>query len=145
MTDEAGTSDLTERGLALFAEMMGEERAAELRRGIGAGYFGADIAGLATDFAFGAVWSRGGLERQQRSLVVIGILIAQRQTAELKNHVRIGLANGLTPREIEEAIIQAIPYVGFPAVAGATTAAVEVLRELGIDLTTRTSEERGML
>lgn len=139
------TIERTERGLKIFGEMMGETRATEMRAGLSGDHFGAAIGQLAVDYAFGDVWARDGLARKQRSLVVIGILIAQRQVAELKNHVRIGLANGLTAREIEEALIQAIPYTGFPAVASATTAVVEVLREQGIDTTTRTSEERGML
>ena len=89
---------------------------------------------------------RDGLERKQRSLVTLGILIANRQALELKNHVRIAVANGLTPRELEEVLIQSIPYVGFPAVASATTAMIETLREMGLDLKqTRTSEERGLL
>ena len=49
-------------------------------------------------------------------------------------------------RELEEVLIQSIPYVGFPAVASATTAMIETLREMGLDLNqTRTSEERGLL
>lgn len=139
------SKDSTERGLALFAEIMGEDRAREMRAGLDSDHFGAAIGQLAVDYAFGDVWSREGLERKQRSLVVIGVLIAQRQTLELKNHIRIALTNGLTAREIEEALIQTLPYVGFPAVASATTVIVEVLREKGIDTTTRTSEERGML
>lgn len=135
----------TERGLKLFAEIMGEDRAKEMRAGLDSDHFGAPIGKLAVDYAFGDVWSREGLERKQRSLVVIGILIAQRQTAELKNHVRIALTNGLTVRELEEVVIQATPYVGFPAVASATTAVIEVLRESGLDTRTRTSQERGML
>lgn len=138
-------SDVTERGLQLFAEIMGEERAAQMRLGIQSTGFGAAIGKLATDYAFGSVWARDGLERKQRSLVVIGVLIAQRQILELKNHIRIGITNGLTVREIEEALIQTLPYVGFPAVASATTAIVEVLRELGLDTQTQTAEERGML
>ncbi|MBB4615033.1 carboxymuconolactone decarboxylase family protein [Novosphingobium taihuense] len=138
-------SDVTERGLKFFAEIMGDERAEQMRQGITSDGFGAAIGKLATDYAFGAVWTRDGLERKQRSLVVIGVLIAQRQLLELKNHIRIGLTNGLTVREIEEALIQTLPYVGFPAVASATTAIVEVLREQGLDTTTRTAEERGML
>lgn len=138
-------SDVTERGLKLFAEIMGEERAEQMRLGFESDGFGAALGKLATDFAFGSVWSRDGLERKQRSLVVIGVLIAQRQLLELKNHVRIGITNGLTVREIEEALIQTLPYVGFPAVASATSVIVEVLRELGLDLNTRTAEERGML
>jgi 4-carboxymuconolactone decarboxylase len=138
-------TDVTERGLQVFAEIMGEERANQMRMGMQSTGFGSAIAKLATDFAFGSVWAREGLERKYRSLVVIGILIAQRQTAELKNHIRIGLTNGLTVTEIEEALIQTLPYVGFPAVASATSAIVEVLREVGIDTQTRTAEERGML
>ena len=47
--------------------------------------------------------------------------------------------------EIEEVLVQACPYVGFPAIALATTAAIEALREAGIDPLTKTSEERGLL
>jgi 4-carboxymuconolactone decarboxylase len=139
------SEETTERGLKLFGEIMGADRAAEMRAMIASDHFGAAIAQLAVDYAFGDVWSRDGLERKQRSLVVIGVLIAQRQQSELKNHIRIGLTNGLTVREIEEALIQTLPYVGFPAVAGAMTAIIEVLREKGLDTATRTSNERGML
>jgi alkylhydroperoxidase/carboxymuconolactone decarboxylase family protein YurZ len=34
-------------------------------------------------------------------------------TEELKNHIRIGLTNGLTVRQIEEATIQAAAYAGW--------------------------------
>jgi alkylhydroperoxidase/carboxymuconolactone decarboxylase family protein YurZ len=34
-------------------------------------------------------------------------------TDELKNHIRIGLTNGLTVRQIEEATIQAAAYAGW--------------------------------
>jgi 4-carboxymuconolactone decarboxylase len=135
----------TERGLRVFAEIMGAEAAEGMAAAMASGAFGADIATLATDFAFGSVWGRAGLDRKQRSLVTIGILIAQRQTAELRNHIRIGLTNGLTARELEEVLIQAIPYAGFPAVASAMTAVLETLREMGVDTTSPTSEERGLL
>jgi 4-carboxymuconolactone decarboxylase len=139
------TDDPTTRGLEVFRELMGDEAAAKMREGITSGHFGAAIGELATHHAFAGVWSRDGLERKARSLVVISVLIAQRQTLELKNHIRIGIRNGLTTREIEEALIQTVPYVGFPAAASATTAIIEVLRELGLDTQTQTSEERGML
>jgi 4-carboxymuconolactone decarboxylase len=135
----------TERGLRVFAEIMGQNAAKGMESAMASGAFGADIATLATDFAFGSIWNRDGLERKQRSLVTIAILIAQRQTAELRNHVRIGITNGLTPSELEEILIQAIPYAGFPAVASALTAVLETLRELGLDTTSPTSEEQGLL
>ena len=137
--------DLTEKGIAVFGELMGEQARTAMADGLNSSSFGSDIGKLACQFAFGSVWAREGLESKYRSLVVLSVLIAQRQPSELKNHVRIGLNNGLTPREIEEALIQTIPYVGFPAVASAMTAIIEVLRERGIDTETRTSEERGLL
>lgn len=137
--------DVRERGLKFFDEVMGAERGKQFREGISGTGFASDMGALAADFAFGSVWTRDGLERKQRSLVIIGVLIAQRQTAELKNHIRIGLKNGLTARELEEALIQTVPYVGFPASATATGAILEVLREEGIDTTTKSSKERGLL
>jgi hypothetical protein len=61
--------DLTERGLELFSEMRGTERAAEMRDEIDAGGFGSAMVALAVDFVFGSIWTRPGLDRKQRSLV----------------------------------------------------------------------------
>lgn len=140
MTDES-----IQRGLEVFGELMGEQAKAAMAAGLEDEGFASAMAPLACQFAFDQVWGRDGLERKHRSLVVIGILIAQRQPSELKNHIRIALNNGLTVREIEEALIQSLPYVGFPAVASATTSIIEVLREQGVDTSTRTSEEKGLL
>jgi 4-carboxymuconolactone decarboxylase len=103
------------QGESVYAELRGEAGAArmrELAKGTGAE---AAIADLSLEFIFGKIWSRDGLDRKQRSLVTIAVLIALRQTAELQNHFRIGLTNGLTRAEIEEAIVQTAPYAGFPA------------------------------
>lgn len=102
-------------GIRVYAELRGPVKAeemADLARGTGAE---AVIADLALDLVFGKIWSRGGLDRKQRSLVTIAVLIALRQTVELQNHLRIGMANGLAYAEIEEAIVQTAPYAGFPA------------------------------
>jgi 4-carboxymuconolactone decarboxylase len=138
-------SEATERGLRVFREIMGDERAKALQAAAESNDFGADIAGLALDFAFGSVWARDGLDRKQRSVMTIGMLIASHQLLELKNHIRIGIANGLSVRELQELLIHAVPYVGFPAVASATTAVLEVLREQGLDTRTKTAAENGLL
>ncbi len=96
-------------GARIYAELRGAARATEMQamaRGAGAEAVSAD---LSLEFVFGKVWGRGGLDRKQRSLVTIGVLIALRQTAELSNHFRVALANGLTLAEIEEAIVQTAP------------------------------------
>ena len=134
-----------EHGLKVFGELMGTERVAAMRSSAESRTFGADITKMALNYAFADTWGREGLERKQRSLLTIGVLIASKQILELKNHVRIGVRNGLTAREFEEALIHCIPYVGFPAIASATTAVLETLRELGIATDAKTSEERGLL
>lgn len=69
------------------------------------------------------------LDAKQRCLVAIGILIALRQTEELKNHIRIGLTNGLTVRQIEEATIEAVAYAGSPAAHTAGNVILEALHD----------------
>jgi 4-carboxymuconolactone decarboxylase len=135
----------SERGLKVFSEIMGEDGAKVLRAVAEGSGFASAIGRLAVDYAFADVWARDGLERKQRSLVTLAILIATRQSHELRNHVRIAVRNGLTVRELEEVLIQCVPYLGFPAVATATTEMLETLRELGLETDSKTSEEQGLL
>jgi 4-carboxymuconolactone decarboxylase len=138
-------NDKWQAGHDLMTSMMGPQFAAGVEGAAQAGNFGSDIARMAIEFAFGDVWSRPGLERKQRSIVVISTLIALDKPAELKNHLRFGLNNGLTTEELQEILIQTIPYVGFPAIAEATTAAIEVLRERGLDGGVKTAQENKTL
>lgn len=132
-------------GMAVAGGMMGVAFGEAMGQAAASDGFGAGIARLALDYAFADVWGRDGLTKRDRSLVVIAALIAQGQTLELKNHIKIGITHGLTIREIEEVLIQALPYVGFPRVSSALTATIEALREAGLDPNTRTAEERGLL
>jgi 4-carboxymuconolactone decarboxylase len=134
------------RGLTLVKEMLGERFLAGLTASAASGAFAADCAAIAIESAFGAVWARPGLARRDRSLVTLGILIATGKSAELKNHVRAGLDNGLGVEELQEVMIQAFPYCGFPCVAEAIEATIEVLRERGlVDESARSAKEHGLL
>ena len=126
-------SNHREAGLTVYSKMRSSEDAQKIASNAEGDSFASPMASLALDFAFGGVWSREGLERRGRSLVTIGTLIALRQTDELRKHIQMGTRNGLTPLEIREAIIQSIPYVGFPAATTAMTVAVGALKEIGID------------
>jgi 4-carboxymuconolactone decarboxylase len=135
-----------QKGVALVGEMLGPQFLSGMQAAAGSGAFAADCAAIALESAFGAVWSRPGLDRKQRSLVTLGILIGTGKPSELKNHVRAGLNNGLTVLELQEVLIQSIPYAGFPCVAEAIEATVAVLRERGlVDDKTQTAKDRGML
>ncbi len=73
------------------------------------------------------VWSRPGLSPAQRSLVTISVLAARGNLGPLREHLQIGLGNGLTPTEITEALIQCSVYAGFPAMVAAMEVAADVL------------------
>lgn len=95
------------------------------------GRFAEELRQLSIDNVFGAIWGRDGLDRRSRSMVTIAILIALRATGELRLHLRIGLANGLTREELEEIVYHASAYAGFPAASAARAVAMEVLDDLG--------------
>ncbi len=73
-----------------------------------------DVGNWAMLWAFGEIWARPQLSRRDRSLVVIAILAALGQDAELAFHVPGGLNHGLTRTEIEEVMTHLALYAGFP-------------------------------
>ena len=134
-----------ESGEQIIREMMGEETAGRLIASAESGTFGSAIAGYAIDQAFGEIWTRPGLDRKARSLVSMAVMVALRQPNEFAIHMNIGLNNGLTLDEIEEALIQTLPYVGFPAVATALAAVGGVIQERGLDKDPEYGGHRGLL
>jgi 4-carboxymuconolactone decarboxylase len=125
--------DKRQMGLDLFREIYGDEAADGMARYMATEEFGVETARWTADFSFGTVWTRDGLERKLRSCVVLGMMIALRQQDEIGHHTRMGIANGLTPREIEEIMYTAIPYCGFPAANTAKAAMRPVLDEIERD------------
>lgn len=134
-----------EKGEQLMLRMMGPEFAAGMKSNVEGGGFGSDLGRFAVEHAFADVWSRPGLELKHRSMVVIAALIASGHADELRNHVRFGLGNGITPEEMQEILYQTYPYVGFPAASVAIRVMIEVLRESGREGGAKTAHERGML
>ncbi|HVL58071.1 MAG TPA: 4-carboxymuconolactone decarboxylase [Burkholderiaceae bacterium] len=87
---------------------------------------------LVTQYCWGDVWNRPGLDRRSRSLLNLGMIAALNRTDELKTHIRGALNNGVTKEEIREAFLQVAVYCGMPAGLGSFKAAREVFKELGI-------------
>jgi alkylhydroperoxidase/carboxymuconolactone decarboxylase family protein YurZ len=123
-------SEAQERGLRFFGQVLGEDQNSDFREHIASDDFGKQCGAWAADFAFGTVWTRPGLDRRMRSCTVLGMLMALRQADEIKHHVRIALANGLTRQELEEVLYMSVPYAGFPAANTAKNAMLEALREI---------------
>jgi 4-carboxymuconolactone decarboxylase len=90
-----------------------------------------DIMLVLQDFvsrnAWGTVWQRDGLDMKIRSLVTVGMLIALGRGKDIASHVRGAIANGATEREVQEVLLHATVYAGFPyAIDAYTHAAVEL-------------------
>ena len=86
---------------------------------------------LVTEYCWGAVWARPGLDRKVRSLLNIVMLTALGRRHELEVHVRGAITNGVSATEIQEALLQTAIYCGVPAAMDATRAAEAVLIGLG--------------
>ena len=82
--------------------------------------------------AVGRVWERPGLIPAQRSLATMAMLAALDRPDPLREHIRMGLDNGLTPDEICELILQCAVYAGFPAAVQAFEVVTDVFHERGI-------------
>ncbi|MGW1991464.1 carboxymuconolactone decarboxylase family protein [Embleya sp. NPDC001921] len=92
-----------------------------------------DLPRLAIEFAWGDIHSRPGLDAARRELVVLGALIALGGgEAQIGSHLDSALNAGLLPEELVEAVLQALPYAGFPRVFAAMDVACEVFERRGL-------------
>ncbi|WP_256104808.1 4-carboxymuconolactone decarboxylase [Streptomyces sp. ODS05-4] len=91
--------------------------------------FSADFQELITRYAWGEVWTRGGLDRRTRSAVTLTALVAGGHLEELAFHTRAALRGGMTPAEIREVLIHCAVYCGVPAANAAFRVAGRVIRE----------------
>ena len=130
MTDNPTADDgRFDAGIQVRREVMGDDFVdAALDRN--AGTDGEALQRHITETVWGSVWTRPGLEKRDRSLLNIGMLVALRATGELRGHVRGGLRNGLTREEITEAVIHASGYCGAPAALSAMKTVQEVFDSL---------------
>ena len=122
MTREGGLFD---QGLAIRREVLGADY---VDRSIAnATDFNRPLQELVTEYCWGAVWSRPGLERKTRSLINVAMLTALNQQHELGLHVGGALRNGATRDEIREVLLQAAIYCGVPAAVAAFRSASEAI------------------
>src|SRR5690606_30779304 len=87
---------------------------------------------LVTQYCWGDVWGRPGLDRRSRSLLNLGMISALNRPAELAAHIRGAINNGVTKQEICEAFLQVAVYCGMPAGLGSFKVAQQVIKEIGI-------------
>ncbi|WAC53574.1 4-carboxymuconolactone decarboxylase [Gordonia sp. SL306] len=83
-----------------------------------------------TEYAWGSIWTRPGLDRRSRSMITLTALIARGHHEELAMHLRAALRNGLSRDEIKEVILQSAIYCGVPDANTAFRIAVGVFAEV---------------
>lgn len=97
--------------------------------------FNADFQHLITRFAWHEIWGRPGLDNKVRRVIVLASTMALARWEEFELHVRAALqdhsADGLSPDELKEVLMQAAIYSGVPAANTGFALAQHILAELG--------------
>ena len=110
--DDSTVRELRDAGMVVRREVLGD--AYVDRASSAATDFTRDFQEFITQYAWGGIWTRPGLDRRSRSLITLTALIARGHHEELALHVRAARRNGLTVGEIKELILQTAVYCGVP-------------------------------
>ena len=113
-----------ETGLKVRRSVLGDSHVdrAEARKSP----FDEDFQRFITEGAWGSVWSRPGLERRTRSMLVIALMAALGHEEELAMHIRATRNTGATREDVKEVLLMVAVYAGVPAANTAIRIAKEV-------------------
>lgn len=113
-----------ETGLKVRRSVLGEAHVdrAEARKTP----FDEDFQRFITEGAWGSVWSRPGLDRRTRSMLVIALMAALGHEEELAMHIRATRNTGATREDVKEVLLMVAVYAGVPAANTAIRVAKEV-------------------
>lgn len=128
MTRPEFTGEQFQKGLKVRREVLGDGYVAPSLAN--ADDLTAPLQKLVTEWCWGEIWTRPGLERKTRSFLNLAMLTALNRPHEVKIHVRGALNNGVTEEEIVEVILQAAIYCGVPAALDSMRVATEVIRQM---------------
>ena len=120
--------ELYERGMAVRTHVLGRAHVERARSSVTP--FNEDFQTFITQHAWGAVWTRPGLERKIRSMLTIAMLAALGHHEELKLHIRATRNTGVSRDEVKEILLQAAVYAGVPAANTAFRLAREVYDQM---------------
>ena len=124
------SNDPYEEGLKIRKAVLGEEYVDRALANVNS--FNAPLQRLVTEYCWGKIWGRAGLDRRQRSLLNLAMIGVLNRPHELKAHIRGALTNGVTPAEICEVFLQVMIYAGVPAAVDSFRIANEAFAENGV-------------
>ena len=83
------------------------------------------------DFVYGGMYTRGILDEKTRELIVVGELIVLNEPAQIENHMRAALMQGVSPRELLEVALQSTAHVGMPSMTRVVSILERIVGEQG--------------
>ena len=126
MSDNQFDKGMAVRKLVLGAEYVAQAEASKTD-------FDADFQRYVTENAWGAVWTRPGLEKNIRSMLTIAMLASLGRNEELGAHIRATRNTGVTREQVKEVLLQVAVYAGAPAANSAFAVAKRVYQEMEVE------------
>ena len=121
--------DLFDKGLEIRRTVLGREYVDKSIAAAQEDNFSWPMQELVTQYCWGEVWGRPGLDRKTRSIINLAMLTALNRPHEVKLHLRGALNNGVSRDEIMEILLQTAIYCGVPAAIDSLRTAKEVFGE----------------
>jgi 4-carboxymuconolactone decarboxylase len=122
--------ELFDKGLAVRKQVLGKEYVENSLKN--ADEFMMAFQEITTEYCWGYVWDRPGLDKKTRSMLNLAMLSALNRGPELKLHINGALNNGVTKDEMKEIFLQVGIYCGIPACLDAFKTAKDVFKERGV-------------
>ena len=117
-----------QRGLAMRKKVLGPDYVEKAIAN--ADDLGMPFQDLATEFAWGSVWTRAGLTLKERSLLTLGMCIALKCPNEIRIHLRGAVRNGVSRTQLRELLLHSFLYCGGPAALDACAVVRTALPEI---------------
>jgi len=128
---EKPDKDPLEAGMKVRRQVLGDEHVDRSLRN--ATDFNREFQELITRYAWGAVWTRPGLDQGTRRLLVLAVTAALGRWEEFRLHLRAALASDLEVCDVKETLLQVAVYAGVPAANTAFQIAKEEIDRLAND------------
>ena len=122
------SDDLFEKGLEIRRAVLGRDYVDGAIAA--ADDFNRPMQELVTEYCWGKIWGRPGLDRRTRSFLNLAMITALNRPHELKLHVKGAIRNGVSKAEIAEVFLQAAVYCGVPAAIDSFRVAREAFKEM---------------
>lgn len=90
---------------------------------------GADVARMLTEYCFGDIYTRNGLDVKTRELLIYCIITTMEADSQLVSHAAGNMRLGNDAAILTAAVIQCLPYTGFPPAFKALNAIKSVAKQ----------------